>query len=74
MLDDRDPCREQHGVGRPPRIVGRIDVQTVDPDKRRATLDQSLGGRLGQERSARAVGGRSEVAIPAGVEEDGVAP
>ena len=59
-------------TGRSP--VGRpVDVQRVDPDDPRAARDEHGRGRAVEVRMSGRVGRRSEVAAPAGVEQDGMA-
>ena len=50
MLDQREAGVEDGRVRRPSGISKGVDVQGVDPDERRAGIDEVLGGRLGQER------------------------
>ena len=72
VLDDVHTRAQQQRVRGPLTAGFRVvDVDRVDPDQHGTRVDQVLRAVSGEKRCARTVFGRSEVAVPSGVQQHG---
>ena len=69
MFDNGNAGAEQRGMDGTSSVVGRIDVERIDPDERDAGGDKLFGKFAGQMRMVFEILIGAPVRVPAGVEK-----